>query len=259
MTALWMLLLLLAGSPTWAGAGPAEGAYRRGDLDKARRIYGDRLRENPEDWRSRYNLGNVEFRSNLPERAAEAYRAALKSPDAGIRARAAHNLGNALLQSGRIDEAIGAYVESLRNEPSSRDTQYNLELALRLRQQQEEQQQQQQQREQQEQQQREQQQEQQQQERQQQPQQQEQQQPQQQEQSQQNEPSRREQDEEAPADRPQGQPEEQEPSSMPPPTPEDFDREDAERILDGLEQEEKDLQAERLKAQGRNLNVEKDW
>lgn len=250
IAAVFALLALLA--PAAAGAGPAEGAYRRGDLDEARRIYTERLRRDPEDWKSRYNLGNVEYRSQSLDTASEAYRSAMKSPDAEVRARAAHNLGNALLQSGQIDEAIGAYVESLRNEPSNRDTQYNLELALRLRQQRQEQQKQEQQQQQQQQQEQQQQQQQQQEQQEQQGQQQD---PQQQEQQEQQEQGREHQEQQ----QAQGREAEDSDRAMPPPGPEDYGREEAERILDGLEQEERDLQAERLKAQGRNLEVEKDW
>jgi len=227
--ALWFAVLMLSGGLV-AHAGTAERAYRKGDLARARRLYEERLRRQPEDSKARYNLGNVQYRSEDLKAAEEAYQGALRSDDPGLRARAAHNLGNALLRSGQIDGAIQSYVEALRAEPGNPDSKYNLELALRLRQQPPPQQQQQQKQDQQKQD-----------------------QPQQQQQQQQQQHKQQESQQE------QSQQEQQQPNQAPAPAPGDYSRQEAERVLDGLAQEERQLLEDRLRAQGRDLRVEKDW
>jgi Ca-activated chloride channel homolog len=246
-----MMLCSLAGAGI---AGPAENAYRKGNLERARKLYEERLHEEPGDLRARYNLGNVLYRSEQLKAAEEAYQSTLGSPDPALRARAAHNLGNARLQEGEIDGAIAAYVDALRAEPGNPDTQYNLELALRMKEMK--------------------------------PPQQEQSQDQQQKQDQQGKQDRqkagqqgqqqdkdkdKEKDSQAQEkqqpdgsrpqqDQPRQDQQEQQPGQSPPPAaPGDYSKEAAERVLDGLSQEERDLLADRWRTLGRNVRVEKDW
>ena len=48
-----------------------------------------------------------------------------------------HNLGNSLLQEGKLEESIESYKNSLRNNPSDKDTKHNLAYAQRMKQEQE--------------------------------------------------------------------------------------------------------------------------
>ncbi len=244
-------VLLLLGLASGAFGGPAERAYRKGDLEKARRLYEEQLHEEPGDLRARYNLGNVLYRSKQLKAAEEAYQAALPSPDPALRARAAHNLGNARLQAGEIDGAIGAYIEALRAQPGNADTQYNLELALKMRQMKPPEQ------------------------RQSQSQQKQgggekaQQQPQdgqkkgegqeQQEQAAQPQQGKPPEEQEAQGKQPDAESEKQKGQAQPPPAPGDYSQAEAERVLDGLSQEERDLLADRWRTLGQNVRVEKDW
>ena len=246
-------------------AGPAEEAYREGDLERARRLYEERLAEEPGDLKTRYNLGNVQYRAEELEAAQEAYRASLQSDDLRLRSAAAHNLGNARLLAGDLDGAIQAYQDALRARPGSADSRYNLELALRMKEmpppQSQQQQGQQGQSDQQKQEQQE--------ERNQNGQ--KEQQGQEEERSeerqekeeqsgqeQQRPPQQEEQTEQQPS--PETQPQEDRSAqSMPASSPEDYTSQEAQRVLDGLAQEERDLLAERMRAQGRSLRVEKDW
>ncbi len=250
-----LVSLLSLGLVSAAAGGPAERAYRKGDLEKARRLYEEQLHEEPGDLRARYNLGNVLYRSKQLKAAEEAYQAALPSQDPALRARAAHNLGNARLQAGEIDGAIGAYIEALRAQPGSADTQYNLELALKMRQMKPPEQQQ---------------------SRSQQKQgggQNAQQQPQDgQKQGDRKEQSQKKQgsaaqprqakppeEQGAEGQQPEDESERQKGQAQPPPAPGDYSQEEAERVLDGLSQEERDLLADRWRTLGQNVRVEKDW
>ena len=55
-----------------------------------------------------------------------------------------HNLGNSLFKENKIDQAIDAYKNSLRQNPNDEETRYNLAYAQKMKQQQQQQQQQQQ-------------------------------------------------------------------------------------------------------------------
>ena len=54
-----------------------------------------------------------------------------------------HNLGNSLFKENKIDQAIDAYKNSLRQNPNDEETRYNLAYAQKIKQQQQQQQQQQ--------------------------------------------------------------------------------------------------------------------
>ena len=81
----------------------------------------------------------------LTERALEDLSQAGRSKDPHLRGAASYNRGNALLQHDKLDDAIEAYKQALREDDKLEDARLNLELALRRRQNQAKQQQQQQQ------------------------------------------------------------------------------------------------------------------
>jgi tetratricopeptide (TPR) repeat protein len=237
--------LCLAGA---ARGGPAERAYRKGDWEEARRLYEEQIRRNPEDARTRYNLGNALYRAQSLDSAEQAYAAALKGNDPELRARAAHNLGNARMLSGNLPGAIEAYENALRADPTMADAKYNLELALKLRESQPPQQQDQKPK------------------NEQQNQQQNQQPGEQGEQGKQQQQQQPQQQQDQPADRPEAegenpkdeeQPQQQQGAQAAP--PQEYTEDEAKRILDGLAQEEREILADRLRSQARESRPEKDW
>jgi hypothetical protein len=262
-----LVLIFLPATSVWADEG--RDAYDDGDLDRAKSFYEERLQNEPGDMRARYNLGNVHYRAEDLQMAEEAYRMSLRSDSPEIKARAAHNLGNVRLLGGDLEGAVVAYRDALRANPGNADSRYNLELAMRLKEavppqpsqgdssqqdsesseeEQQEQGGQEQQGQEQDQQ------------------QQEQQQPEEGEDSPEPAPAQPEEQEEASEQPPpygsseEDQEEgERQDSGMLEPSPEDYTPEEAERVLDGLAEEERRLQAERLQAQGRRREVEKDW
>jgi Ca-activated chloride channel family protein len=93
---------------------------------------------------SKFNLGDALYQQGRYDEAAGQYESAVtaaESPD--VRAKAYHNLGNALLKGKKLQESVDAYEQSLKLNPKDDDTRYNLEYAKRLLQQQQQQQQQQ--------------------------------------------------------------------------------------------------------------------
>jgi tetratricopeptide (TPR) repeat protein len=105
--------------------------------------YRKALEKEPNNWDAIYNLGNSLFKQAKFEDAAKQYMAAagMQNNDKEQLAMAYHNLGNSLLQTNKLNEAIDAYKNSLRNNPSDFETKYNLAWAQdKLKQQQNQQQ-----------------------------------------------------------------------------------------------------------------------
>lgn len=77
----------------------------------------------------------------LTERALEDLKQARNAKDPQVRAAASYNRGNTLMGQDKLDEAIEAYKDALRDNSEFDDARLNLELALRRRQNQQRQQQ----------------------------------------------------------------------------------------------------------------------
>lgn len=97
---------------------------------------------NPGNPAAAYNLGNALYQQGKWEEAAKQFESAstgFRSPDK--KADALHNLGNTRLQQQQYEAAVNAYKQSLRYMPDNPDTRQNLQLALKkLKKQQQEQQ-----------------------------------------------------------------------------------------------------------------------
>lgn len=92
-----------------------------------------------------YNLGNALYNQQKFEEAADKYaQAAQMATDSQTKSKAYHNLGNAMLQQKKYQESIDAYKKALRDNPNNADTKYNLSYAQQMLKKQQEQQQQQQ-------------------------------------------------------------------------------------------------------------------
>jgi len=89
-----------------------------------------------------FNLGNAMYRQQKYEEAGIEYKkVASETTDKMDKARAYHNLGNSYLQQQKLKESIEAYKQALRNNPNDMDTKYNLSYAMNLLKEQEQQQQ----------------------------------------------------------------------------------------------------------------------
>jgi Ca-activated chloride channel family protein len=90
----------------------------------------------------KYNLGNALQRQGKFDEAMKQYElAADPRLDAATRAKAFYNAGNSLLRQQKYQEAIGPYVESLKLNPDDYDAKYNLSYALEMLKRQQQQQQ----------------------------------------------------------------------------------------------------------------------
>jgi Ca-activated chloride channel family protein len=215
----------------------ANRLYEQGKIDDAIEIYQDAQLREPDSNPLHYNIGNAFNRRGDYGQAMAEYQKVLASQDTALSQPTLYNLGEALLRSGQIEQSIQAYMGALALDPEDVEAKHNLEFALQMLQQQQQQQGQQQQDQQQQQQQQDQ-----------------QQQQQQQQQDQQEESQQQEQDQQK-GQQDQSQQEEQQPQLQTGP----MSKEEADRILNAIrEQEERNQQQDR-KAQAVRARGDKDW
>ena len=89
-----------------------------------------------------YNLGNALYEQGRYEEAIPKYADASRiAPNKTAKSSSFHNLGISHFQNGELEDAIEAYKDALRLNPSDADTKYNLARAQRQQRQQKEQEQ----------------------------------------------------------------------------------------------------------------------
>jgi Ca-activated chloride channel family protein len=264
-----VLVLAVLLYPLLTGFGDSpEGRNRRGNKLYGEQEYDEALTEYrnaqvlaPELRELFLNAGDALFRKGELEGAITEFERAAAAGDSLVASSASYNAGNAYLGTGQIEAAIEAYKAALRQSPGDEDAKHNLELARLMLEQQQQQDQDQQDQEKQDQQNQDQQdqekqdqqnQDQQDQDQQNQDQQdQEQQDQQQQEQDQQDQQDQDQQDQQQQEQQEQQQQEQRETA---------MSEEDAARLLDAIEQEERELQAELRAAKAKKREkVDKDW
>ncbi|MCI0656531.1 MAG: tetratricopeptide repeat protein [Acidobacteria bacterium] len=115
--------------------------YKEKKYPEALKRYTEAQLEAPDSPQLHYNLGNVFFRQGEVEKAREEYRRALAAADASLDPRAVYNLGNTFFSQQQYQEAVEAYQRALKLTPKDMDAKRNLELALLAMKQQKQQQQ----------------------------------------------------------------------------------------------------------------------
>ncbi len=115
--------------------------YEKGNYKEAEMDYRKALEINNESSRGQFNLGTAIYKQKSYDESAKIFGALSDSKiDHKTKANALHNLGNSFLESKQYDKSIQAYENSLLNNPSDKDTKYNLEYAkMMLKKQQEKQ------------------------------------------------------------------------------------------------------------------------
>jgi Ca-activated chloride channel family protein len=214
--------------------------YGKSKYTDAEVEYKKALEKNSKSKEAQFNLGNSYYKQQRFDEAMREYgnsSGSMKSPEE--RAEVYYNTGNALYQSNKYQEAVDAYKQSLRLNPNDEDTRYNLQMArAKLAQQQQQKQQNKDQKQDQKN------------DQQKQKQQQNQQQDQKQDQ-QQNQKRDQQQQKQEEAKQDQTRQQLQKKNQMP--------KQEADRILDAMRNNEKDVQKKLRKREAVHMKVEKDW
>ena len=87
----------------------------------------------PADETGKYNLGNAYYEKELNDEAMRRYvQAAEVAASKPEKHKAYHNLGNTFMNAKKYQEAVEAYKNALRNNPTDDETRYNLALAKEM-------------------------------------------------------------------------------------------------------------------------------
>jgi len=139
-----IICLILLSLALTSKAQPGRGEIRQGNryfkkekFETAELAYRKALEEKKVNQIAGFNLGDALYRQKKFEEAGHQFEAAASNEVVKTNsAKAYHNLGNSLLQSGKIEESINAYKDALRRNPGDLDTKYNLAYAQHMKKQQ---------------------------------------------------------------------------------------------------------------------------
>ncbi|WP_370477546.1 tetratricopeptide repeat protein [Tamlana flava] len=111
------------------------------DVVSAEMEYRKAISEQPNSVAGTYNLGNTYIKSgNFDEAIFRLQEAAEAATSKSEKHKAFHNIGNVLMQNKKCKEAVEAYKNALRNDPTDDETRYNFALAKACAEQQQDQQ-----------------------------------------------------------------------------------------------------------------------
>ncbi len=190
--------------------------------------------KSPESFEAKFNLGDAYYKQQRYEEAIKSFQSALvNARNDEERAKIFHNVGNSLLKSQKIKESIGAYKEALKLNPNDQETKYNLSYALEMLKNQDQNQQQNQQNDQNKDENKDQ---------------------QQQNQNQQNQDQQKQDQQQQ-----QQEQQEQQQQQSQQQKEQELTKQEAEKILEALKNNEKDLQKQLRKIKGQRVKTEKDW
>lgn len=110
-------------------------------FNKAEIEYLKALEKKPDDTKWNFNLADALYKQKKFDQSAEKFQEiADKTTDKIEKSRALHNLGNSYLMKNKLDESIAAYKDALRNNPKDLETKYNLLYAMNMKKKQQDQQ-----------------------------------------------------------------------------------------------------------------------
>lgn len=112
--------------------GDGNEKYEDGKFDDAEISYRKALEEEQGLMEGHFNLGNALNKQRKFDQSAHEFEtAATTAKEKEAQASAYYNLGNTFTEAGQYKEAIKAYAESLKRDPMNADAKYNLSYALR--------------------------------------------------------------------------------------------------------------------------------
>lgn len=107
--------------------------FEKENFDDSEVRYRKALEESKTPYRSSFNIADALYKQEKYGEAVDQFEdISGLAPDKYAKSWTYHNLGNALLQNQKIEESIEAYKEALRNNPGDMETKYNLAYAQNL-------------------------------------------------------------------------------------------------------------------------------
>lgn len=105
--------------------------YKQGKYAEAEASYRSSVEKTKASVAGNFNLGDALYKQKKFDDAAQKFTeiAASSGSNKQVKAQAYHNLGNSLLEAKKLEESIEAYKKSLLNNPKDDQTRYNLAYA----------------------------------------------------------------------------------------------------------------------------------
>lgn len=183
---------------------------------------------NPQNFEAKFNLGDAYYKQQRYDEAMKSFQSAFVDAKNELeKSKLYYNIGNSLLKSQKIKESIGAYKEALKLNPNDEQAKYNLSYALNMLKNPDQDQQQ--------------------------NQNQDQNKDQQDQNEDQQDQNQQNQDQQKQDEQNQNQQQSQEQKEQ------ELTKQEAEKILNALKENEKDLQKQLRKIKGQRVKTEKDW
>ena len=115
--------------------------YEENKFDEAEVNYRKALENDQGSVPGHFNLGgSLHKQGKFDQSVKEFETAAIRTEEKNTRAQAYYNMGNSYVETQQYDEAVKSYIESLKLSPNDQDAKHNLSYALRkLREQQQQQ------------------------------------------------------------------------------------------------------------------------
>ena len=106
--------------------------FEEKDYTNSEIAYRKAVEERPGSFDAQFNIGDALYKQEKYQEAAEKF-SEISNSDVSKekKARAYHNLGNSLLKANKLEESIEAYKQALKNDPNDIETKHNLTYALR--------------------------------------------------------------------------------------------------------------------------------
>jgi Ca-activated chloride channel homolog len=91
------------------------------------------LEKDPKMFEGHFDLGDTYYKQGRYDEAVQSFKKSLEfTKDKSDQAKVFHNIGNSLLKGKKYEESVGAFKNSLKLNPKDKDTKYNLSYALNM-------------------------------------------------------------------------------------------------------------------------------
>jgi len=105
----------------------ANELYNTQQYEDALNMYRNAELDNPESAEIKYNIGNTLYRQGKYDEAFQEFNKVLTAENPDLHFRSYYNMGNTLYRMEKLPEAILSYTQGLRVNPDDIDSKYNLE------------------------------------------------------------------------------------------------------------------------------------
>jgi tetratricopeptide (TPR) repeat protein len=210
--------------------------YKEGNFSDAEVNFKKGTDKAPDSFEAQFNLGDAYFKQQRYDEAIKSYQSSLAmARNDTEKSKVHYNVGNSLLKSQKIEESIEEYKKSLKLNPNDQETKYNLSYALEMLKNQQQQDQQQDKKD-------------------------EDKKEEEKKDEQKDKKEEKKEDQQQKQDQQkQDQQKKEEQKQQQQQQPQKISKEEAERILEALKDNEKDLQKELRKVKGKKVKTDKDW